>query len=154
MKKKRSKETGRFINTDYSSYIGKVFNCCEIIDVFSTKTRKVAKIKCIHCGKEKEINANAIFKDRDTSCVCQEKQLEAVKIDNQQLLNNEKLRSSNTTGCTNVTHVTKSHGRAVNFYRVTIRHNKVTYYVGEFKNKTDAINARELFIKERGWRDE
>lgn len=156
MEKARSSKSGRFVETDYSPYIGKTFNCCTLIKVFRKGTNKRAIVRCIHCGKEKEINANTIFNnpERFCSCDCLGNHKKYIKRMRKKYYDESYKNARNTSGWTGIVHITKSHGRPVNIWRATVCHNNIKYYCGEFHNKKDAVIARREFIKKKGWLNE
>lgn len=153
MKKQRDSKTGRFIPTDYSKYIGKIFGCCKLLKVFSYKTTKRADVQCIHCGKVKTIGASYLFTqvNRYCSCECLDNQRQAIDELSNKYLNDEKLISSNKTGVMEIAHCKARRTRKKDYYTVSIQKDNKRYYVGEFTDLGDAIEARYKFIQKMGW---
>lgn len=156
MKKCRDKRTGQWVATDYTPYIGKTFEHCTLIDVRYIGKRKVAILKCNHCGKTKRVNAVVIFNEtkRFCSCECLGVREKGKKKDRKDLLSDKKLRKTNTSGITNVYHITKSHGKPCDRWEISIIHDKKHYYIGSGKTKDEAMEKRRRFIIEKGWLDE
>ncbi|WP_434310037.1 AP2/ERF family transcription factor [Hominifimenecus sp. rT4P-3] len=143
---------GCLSNPPPKNYIGQVFGRLTVIGYAGKKRKKTERsavtitywlCRCT-CGKE-IVAAQPGLQNGDTeSCGCLQKDRvrEALKlVDGTSaaiLERNQKLRSSNTSGCTGVTH-DKRTGKWVAY----INFKKKRYWLGRYANKKDAISARK-----------
>lgn len=133
-------------------YIGKVFGRLTVTG-YAGKKRKTTERSAVTvtywrcrctCGKE-IVAAQPELQNGDTqSCVCRQKDhaREALKlVDGTSvaiLERNQKMRSSNTSGCTGV-----SRDQRTGTWMAYINFKKKRYWLGRYKDKNDAIKARK-----------
>jgi hypothetical protein len=60
------------MNKKYTYEIGTTYNLVKLIELYKDKSNKtMAKVECVLCGKIKNIRPYELYKDKQTSCMCQ-----------------------------------------------------------------------------------
>ena len=60
-------------NLKYEYNVGDIHGVQQIMSVFRKDNRLHVHVKCIKCGKEKDMRASDLFSERTISCKCQAK---------------------------------------------------------------------------------
>lgn len=113
--------------------------------VGSENQRKVWKVKCKHCGRVVDLNSNQITSYKSCGCLRGSSKEHLMSINAPKSKWNTDLYSRNTSGVRGVSQVKKK-----GLWRADIGVKGRKIYLGSFKDKGDAIKAREE-AEEKYW---
>lgn len=130
--------------TDYREYIGRKFGLLTVIDIIRhSKGYILFRCRC-DCGRELEVKKADVLLGRVENCGCvgfkPVNEIEAKKLE---YPIQGRIPKNNKSGCKGVTYNSKK-----NKWVARLMYKGTNYYLGEYSDLTDAINARTRKYRE------